>query len=475
MRTKSWTARKEFDVNYTTEQIQHALETYEQYQSVTKVLQVLGYPSRQTLYAWINQYQASVEVREKQLYKRIKQPGPADHSVKMEALKRCFEDGESITQVAGEIGYTRTTIYKWYRTYLQEGDLGLMRKRKDPLPREPLEQKPAAEPPDEASVEALKKQIRDHQMDVDILKEAMNILKKDRGVDLKVLKNREKYNLVHALSTRYDLKELCQRLELKRSSYYYQAAQAKPDRDPLADIKEEIQAIYLDSQRSYGYRRIWLALRTKGIVISEKVIRRIQKDLGLQPKIKRKRPYSSYGGEVSPAPENLVNRHFHADQPNQLWLSDISEFAIPAGKVYLSPVLDCWDGLLVSWQLSERPDAQLANQSLLKAARTLSGDERPVLHTDRGLHYRWPGWIDITEQYHLVRSMSAKGCSPDNAACEGFFGRFKNEFFYGRSFHNYTLETFMAYLDTCLHWYNTKRIKLAFGCSILDHRLLARA
>ena len=71
--------------------------------------------------------------------------------------------------------------------------------------------------------------------------------------------------------------------------------------------------------------------------------------------------------------------------------------------------------------------------------------------------------------------MSAKGCSPDNAACEGFFGRFKNEFFYGRSFHNHTLETFMAYLDTCLHWYNTKRIKLAFGCSILDHRLLARA
>ncbi len=462
-------------MNYTTEQIQHALEIYEQYQSVGKVIQILGYPTRQTLYSWINQYQASIDTLERRPYKQINQNCPADVSVKLATLKRCFEEGESITKVAGEIGYTRMTIYKWRRIYLQEGNIGLMNKRKDHIPREPLEQEQPTNPPDEANIEALKKQIRDLQMDVDILKEAMNILKKDRGVDLKALKNKEKYDLVHALSPQYNLHEICERLQLKRSSYYYQAARSKLESDPLADIKAEIKAIYEESRQSYGYRRIWLALRTRGIVISEKVIRRIQRELCLQPKSKRKRRYSSYIGEVSQAPENLINRNFHAEKPNQLWLSDISEFAIPAGKIYLSAVLDCWDGWLVSWQLSERPDAELANQSLIQAGKTLSGNEHPVVHTDRGGHYRWPGWIEITKQYHMTRSMSAKGCSPDNAACEGFFGRFKNEFFYGRNFQNYTLEAFMAYLDNCLHWYNEKRIKLAFGCSILEHRVKVAA
>ena len=106
-------------------------------------------------------------------------------------------------------------------------------------------------------------------------------------------------------------------------------------------------------------------------------------------------------------------------QANEKWLTDITEFAIPSGKVYLSPIVDCFDGLLVNWNISTSPDALLVNSMLDNAAKLLSVGEKPIIHSDRGVHYRWPGWIDRMEKNGFIRSMSKKGCSPDNSACEG--------------------------------------------------------
>jgi transposase InsO family protein len=112
--------------------------------------------------------------------------------------------------------------------------------------------------------------------------------------------------------------------------------------------------------------------------------------------------------------------------------------------VYLSPIVDCFDGLVVSWTLGTRPDAELVN-------------------TIRGAHYRWPGWLSRMSNAKLVRSMSRKGCSPDNAACEGFFGRLKTELFYPRGWQGITLEQFIQSVDVYIRWYNEKRIKVSLG------------
>lgn len=101
---------------------------------------------------------------------------------------------------------------------------------------------------------------------------------------------------------------------------------------------------------------------------------------------------------------------------NIKWLTGITEFAIPAGKVYRSPVIDCFDGMIVSWNVGTAPDSILVNKMLEVAISTLSPSEHPIVHTDRGSHYRWPGWIDRMNTAGLTRSMSKKGCSPDNAA-----------------------------------------------------------
>ena len=139
-------------------------------------------------------------------------------------------------------------------------------------------------------------------------------------------------------------------------------------------------------------------------------------------------------------------------------------------KVYLSPVVDCCDGMPVAWTIGTSPNAELANRMLRDACSTLGDGEHPIIHSDRGCHYRWPGWIRICGEHKLTRSMSAKGCSPDNAAAEGFFGRLKQEFFHGRDFAGVTIKGFIERLDAYMTWYRDERIKLTFGTSIAKRR-----
>ena len=213
-------------------------------------------------------------------------------------------------------------------------------------------------------------------------------------------------------------------------------------------------------------------VRELAFFISEKVVQRLMKQEQLIVAVTKRRRYGSYLGEISPAPENLINRDFQAAAPNVKWLTDITEFQLPAGKVYLSPMIDCFDGLVVSWSIGTRPDAELVNTMLDAAVEKVANSEnRPVVHSDRGAHYRWPGWLSRIGDAKLIRSMSRKGCSPDNAACEGFFGRLKTELFYPRQWQSTTIEQFTQALDSYIRWYNEKRIKISLGSlSPLEYR-----
>ena len=214
-----------------------------------------------------------------------------------------------------------------------------------------------------------------------------------------------------------------------------------------------------------------MMLHRIGTVVSEKVIRRIMAEEQLVVISKHKRRYSSYRGEITPAVPNIVQRDFHAEAPSEKWLTDITEFQVSNSKVYLSPLIDCFDGMVVSWTIGAIPDAELVNTMLDRAVSILGPTERPVVHSDRGSHYRWPGWIERMSKAKLTRSMSKKGCSPDNAACEGFFGRLKNEMYYNQNWQGVTVEHFIELVDEYIRWYNDKRIKLSLdGLSPVEYR-----
>lgn len=242
----------------------------------------------------------------------------------------------------------------------------------------------------------------------------------------------------------------------------------RPDKD--ASLLELVREAFENSKRRYGYKRIHPELKSMGVRVSAKRIMRLMTGNGLVPLFKSAKRHGSYKGEFTKAPKNLVDRDFHAERPNMLWVTDLTEFSIPAGKAYLSPVIDCYDGMPVAWTIGTGPDSALANGMLADACSTLKDGEKPIIHSDRGYHYRWPEWIRICEDDNLTRSMSAKGCSPDNAAAEGFFGRPRQEFFHKRSFAGVSMDGFINMLDDYMVWYRDKRIKTEFGMSIMDRR-----
>ena len=403
---------------YTEEQYYKALALYDECGSVTKTIIQLGYPARrQTLYNWITRREHLP--KERSSFHGVNTPEHPRHpplELKLNTLHRCFELGENVQSVSDEIGYSTASIYQWRRKYIEKGRAALMRPSKE-RERGPLEEgTPAAN----EEISRLKEQVQDMQLEIDILKGTLDVLKKDPGVDRSFLKNREKAAIIDALKNKYPLPTLLKALHYARSSYFYRKKVEKRS-DPYAAKREQIKAIFEENYSCYGYRRIHLELRKHGVRLSEKIVLRLMKQEHLCPRISRKRVYSSYQGEITPEVPNIIARNFYANHPNEKWLTDITEFAIPAGKVYLSPMIDCFDGMPVSWRVGLSPNAELVNGMLDDAIEKLKVGETPTIHTDRGCHYRWPGWVYRMDRAQLQRSMSKKGCSPDNSACEGFF------------------------------------------------------
>lgn len=450
---------------YSRQEKEKALEIYKQTESVSATVRILGYPTREHLYHWI--YESKRPKKERKQLPFVGNPPehPRNPSldVKLDAIKRCFEQGENVKFVSEDIGYSRASIYQWRKRYLKEGTLGLMNS-KNIASGELKEGLVSTESYvlSTQEIKELRKQMLDMQMEIDILKETINVLKKDPGIDQTALSNREKAVIIDALKSKYSLPYLLEKLHLPKSSYYYQENNlSQPDK--YFSLRIRIKELFAESKKRYGYRRIHALLKREAIIVSEKIIRRIMQEENLVVKIKKTAKYNSYAGEVTPAVPNKIERNFSAEKPNNKWLTDITEFAIPAGKVYLSPIVDCFDGLLVTWKIGLSPDATLVNTMLDDAISQLSPEEKPIVHSDRGVHYRWSGWIERMDKAGLTRSMSKKGCSPDNAACEGVFGRLKNEMFYNTNWVGISISDFIDILNNYLIWYNESRIKKSLG------------
>ncbi|MBM6699803.1 DDE-type integrase/transposase/recombinase [Bifidobacterium pullorum subsp. saeculare] len=179
--------------------------------------------------------------------------------------------------------------------------------------------------------------------------------------------------------------------------------------------------------------------------------------------LKRPRRWSSHRGEPSEAPADLVERDFHAGAPNRLWPTDATRSAMDGHKRRPSPVIDRFDGMVVSRRLSRSPDTAMADGMPLDAIATPAPGETPTAHSDRGRRHRRPGWIRIRGEHGLVRSMSAKGRGPDNAAAEGFLGRPRNEFLHCRDRKDATYDELHGRPAAYLTHYHETRTKKSPG------------
>ena len=443
------TERKDYHM-FSPEERQRAVELYFTTPMTTaQVVKRLGYPTRQCLERWL-----------------AADPRYAGHMAKpiipLETRTKAIElvlGGMQQKQAARQLGVSIGAVHNWVKAYREGGMAALQPRNRNasqsnkPAPRR---SRNAGDGNDDA--EALRRRVEELELENALMREVVEVVKKDPGADLRRLSNREKTLLIDRLRPAYSLSSMICLLGIAPSSYHYHHARLAIDK--YAGLRTEVAEAFAASKGRYGYRRIKATLQTG---VSEKVIRRIMAEDGLVAHVPKRRRYSSYEGETTPAPGNLVKRDFTAEAPNEKWLTDITEIKARDGKVYLSPMIDCHDGRIVAYTAGFSPNAELANRMLVKAAETLPEGAKPLVHSDRGCHYRWPGWLDLMERYGLTRSMSAKGCSPDNAAAEGFFGRMKTESVYPERWEERTRDEVLVLIDEYIRWYNHERIKQSLG------------
>ena len=258
---------------------------------------------------------------------------------------------------------------------------------------------------------------------------------------------------------------------LPRSTYYYQLKELDGlDKDK--ELKNEIQAIYNDHKGNYGYRRVHLELRNRGFVVNHKKVQRLMKVLGLTARIRRKRKYSSYQGEIGKKADNLIQRQFEGSKPMEKCYTDVTEFAIPNStqKLYLSPVLDGFNSEIIAYNLSNSPNLEQV-EAMLNQAFSEDHYTNTILHSDQGWQYQHDFYHRFLESNGIQPSMSRKGNSPDNGMMESFFGILKSEMFYGyeKTFKslNQLEQAIVDYID----YYNNKRIKAKLkGLSPVQYR-----
>ncbi|SLK22947.1 Transposase InsO and inactivated derivatives [Paenibacillus sp. RU5A] len=267
------------------------------------------------------------------------------------------------------------------------------------------------------------------------------------------------------------MKALLQLAGIPRSTYYY-VVKAFGTVDKDLELKDMIQAIYKEHEGRYGYRRIRDELTNRGHHVNHKKVQRLMKVLGLKCLVRMKK-YRSYKGTIGKIAPNLLERNFHAERPNEKWVTDITEFKLFGEKLYLSPMLDLYNGEIITYTIGSRPVYSLVSTMLDQAFCSLTNEDKLLIHSDQGWHYQMRPYRHALKERGITQSMSRKGNCYDNAVMENFFGIMKSEFLYLKEFEN--MSHFKQELSKYIDYYNNKRIKAKLkGMSPVRYRIHAQ-
>lgn len=245
---------------------------------------------------------------------------------------------------------------------------------------------------------------------------------------------------------------------LSKSTYYYELNHIDFDEIKNQEIINEIKRIYEENKHRYGVRRIYHELLNKGYIINHKKVQRLMHKYGLLGK-RPKEKYHSYKGEVGKVADNVIKGDFSTIAPFEKWTTDVSQFNLPWGKCYLSPILDMHTNEVISYDLSQSPNMIQISNMLEKAFSKFKNTDGIIFHSDQGWQYQHKYYRDELKKHGIIQSMSRKGNCYDNCIMETFFGRLKNEMFYGHEKDFTSFNEFSKAIDEYIDYYNNKRIQ----------------
>ncbi|MBD8071611.1 IS3 family transposase, partial [Bacillus sp. PS06] len=274
------------------------------------------------------------------------------------------------------------------------------------------------------------------------------------------------------LKETFKLKDVLQIVGIPESSYHYHIKMMNRV-DPNQELKETIHSIFVENHGNYGYRRIQLELKNRGMEVNHKKVQRIMNELGIKgDKFTRKsRKYVSYKGTIGNVAQNRIKRRFHTNVYHQKLTTDITEFKCSENaKLYFSPIMDMYNGEIISHGIDKRPNLELALKPLKTALEIVKDSPfRTTIHSDQGWHYQHNKWVNKLKEHKVFQSMSRKGNCLDNSPMENFFGLLKQEMYHGEALCSY--DELKKKIEDYIHYYNNKRIKQKLaGMSPVEYR-----
>ena len=277
-----------------------------------------------------------------------------------------------------------------------------------------------------------------------------------------------KYHIIYRHRTEYPVSVMCAFFGVSRSGYYdFIRRLGRPEKD--AALAKSIAEQRKRSFGTYGYRRMWLWLKSQNIYCNPKTVLRIMKKYDLLSEIRRRRKWQQMGQQVHKY-ANLLNREFHADRPNSKWVTDISYIHTKQGVLYLSMIRDLYDNSIVSYKTGTQQTVNLVLDTIRLAMKrekkTVAAELH--LHSDQGFQYTSQAYFQLTQAYGITPSMSRRGNPYDNAMAENFFSILKTECIYRHKPATFAQANEM--IDRYIHFYNHERIQYKTGVAPLTLR-----
>ena len=259
---------------------------------------------------------------------------------------------------------------------------------------------------------------------------------------------------------------------VSKSTYFNHMSNKKKTNESEENIKNQIISIFNENKGRYGYRRITLELKNRGFNVNHKRVQRIMKELGLKSIQRPKRRYNSYKGTIGKVADNILKRNFKASKPNQKWATDVTEFKVNNEKLYLSPIIDMFNGEIISYNLSRHPTFQQVIDMINKAFTKIPNNTNLILHSDQGWQYQMKQYQQLLKQKGIRQSMSRKGNCLDNSCAENFFGILKSELYYIKEKEYKNIDELEKDIIEYIEYYNNRRIKSKLkGMSPVQYRI----
>ena len=275
-----------------------------------------------------------------------------------------------------------------------------------------------------------------------------------------------KYHIIYRHRTEYPVAVMCEFFAVSRSGYYaFVHRLGKPEKD--AALAGLIAQQRERSFRTYGYRRMWLWLKSQNIFRNPKTVLRIMKKYDLLSEIRRRRKWQQMGRQVHKY-KNLLNREFHTDRPNSKWVTDISYIHTKQGVLYLSMIRDLYDNSIVAYKTATSQTVNLVLDTIRLALRKEKVAGELQLHSDQGFQYTSHGYFKLIQSYGITPSMSSKGNPYDNAMAENFFSILKTECIYRQKLKTFQQANHL--IDEYIHFYNYERLQTKTGLAPLSLR-----